>query len=333
MIRLFKDVWLVHESETADNPAICNWTLESRLTSDDELQAAWRELLQMQSTQIVCSEERFCAILLIYWNHILSNFHHPSAREELWRLYLLDLFLKGSVELYSRLDAISLESEFAKIQKIHVPTITQELRLSDLGYEFLLPNYLLEKKGTQPLLAYVRWCCWSLLASELQLFLTEIKTDIFSGHEVTGFSQSLYSTPTRLIPDFMQKNPSWKLVANAKTIEIFDYKNVEKGILALKNMFPTAKDMLVIFNNHARAHRDEQGVNSFAEPIEFIYADRYEELLLRDMEMDFRITYASEHLAKKIVAPMVSKIYRAIRNKDGSQNEYLSYYQVSLRED
>lgn len=328
MFRLFSNVWLVHESEADRRFIHSDWVLQSTLSSQDA-GPAWQKLLDQPAAEIICSDENFVRIILVFWNHTLSHFNSKSVRDELWNLYLLDLVLKNKLEIFNSLKLVDIDAVYSSVCTLNFSELFKTLKLGQLGYEYLLPNYLINGRGKKELLNYVRWCCWSLLASELQLFLKEIRTDIFSGHHVLGHNKSLDKEPVSNLPEIIAKSSSWKLVANHNITRVFNYSDADKGIELLMQHFPTPESMLVIFNNHAQAHRDEQGVNSFADPINLIYAEKYEELLIRDLEMDFRITYASEHLADEVVGTMVSRIYRAFRNNK-HQDSYYKKFEVKL---
>jgi len=333
MIRLFRDVWLLHEDESASgNPHHYDWTSANRLAKAATLSLSqpWDDFLELKEARLICSEQDFGLILFSYWKHLLKSFSLPDTQSELWNLYLLELFLNGKRHTFEKLKQLDTSVLFSSVKNLEIQTFFQKIKFADLGFEFLLPQYLLDGKCKSELLRYVRWCCWSLLASELQLFLNEIKTDIFSGHIVLGHKTGLYHKKSNTLIEEIQNSAAWKLVEDENLLEIFPYRKANEGVTKLKEIFPTAESMLVIFNNHARAHRDEQGVNSFAEPIELIYADQYEELLHRDMQMDFRITYASEHLKEQIVATIISKVYRSVRENGSNNQAYLKNYELTL---
>lgn len=323
----------MHEDEIANgNPLHYDWTSADRLAKATALPQtqAWDDFLDLKEGRIICSEQNFGLILFAYWKHLLKSFSSTETQNELWNLYLLELFLNGKRYTYEKLKLLDTTVLFSSVKNLEIKTFSQKIKFADLGFEFLLPQYLLDGKGKTELLRYVRWCCWSLLASELQLFLNEIKTDIFSGHIVLGHKTGLYHKKSNTLIEEIQNNAAWKLVEDENILEIFSYRKANEGVLKLKKIFPTAESMLVIFNNHARAHRDEQGVNSFAEPIQLIYADQYEELLHRDMQMDFRITYASEHLKDQIVATIISKIYCSVRENGSNNQSYLKNYELNI---
>jgi hypothetical protein len=92
--------------------------------------------------------------------------------------------------------------------------------------------------------------------------------------------------------------------------------------------------LIEIFNNQARAPRDEKGVDSYKEPVQMIYQDRYEELLFRDLTNDFRITYASDSLGENLVCTYLSKIYWAFKSsriEQGDKSEVYPLFELKLK--
>ena len=113
----------------------------------------------------------------------------------------------------------------------------------------------------------------------------------------------------------IQNDPSWSFVLQQSWFEIPRLRDLSDTLREFKKYFPTADSVMKIINNHALAHYDSQVVDSYREPVEMIYAERFEELLMRDLEMPFRMTYASEHLGDYAICTYLSYIYAAHKRR------------------
>jgi hypothetical protein len=304
MIRLFNNVWLTR----------CKSDYDSTISADNLLgknsDAFWQTLLfQEKSIKINCSEEQFVTIFRDFFSNILKD-NSKENLTNLFELYFLNLSLnneKSNLEKYVDI----FQTDYNKISCL------EELSIDNLGYEFLLPNFLLSGLGKTKLLEYVKFCCWSLLSQELQMYATDMKRDIFNAHYITGTDLEFSTSRLSDIPKKMLDHNDWYFILGYD----FDHNNVNVEH-ALRKLFPDYKEMIKIFNNHAIAHRDAAGVDSYLEPVSLIYAEQYEELLYRDLGNDCRITYLSDSLGKNAICTFVSKVYWAYKHSDNPNAIY-----------
>lgn len=298
MIKLFRNVWLVHGTTDSE--------LVRCLIERDHI-AFWNILLYKQHVELEATNESFVKIFVTFFSNTLLQGKNSNEILKLLELYNLEYKLKTGKSLpILAIDDI--------ISEFDLGNILLDIPKSDYGFEIMLPNYLLKKEPKDGLIKYVKWSCWNLLTQELYMFVQDIKRDIFSGHQVTGKNLNLANMNFDSLYGAIEQSQNWKFVLDSKLITDFDIDYTEQSISYFKKYFPTADDLIMIFNNHAKAHRDEQGIDSFREPIEMIYQDRYEELLFRDMLNDFRITYASDNLGKKLVCTFLSKVYKTFKS-------------------
>lgn len=304
MIKLFNNIWLTHYKSDSN----------SSISADDMLgnnrDAFWQTLLFQEKTiKIYCNEEQFVTIFRDFFSNILKD-NSKENLTNLFDLYLLNLALnneKNNLEKYKHL----FQTDYNNISCL------EELSVDNLGYEFLLPNFLLSGVGKTKLMQHVKFCCWSLLSQELQMYATDMKRDIFNAHCITGTDLELSTSQISDIPKKVLADNAWHFILGYD----FDHKNVDVEN-ALRKLFPNYKEMIKIFNNHAIAHRDAPGVDSYLEPVSLIYAEKYEELFYRDLGNDCRITYLSDSLGENAVCTIVSKVYWAYKHSDNPANVY-----------
>jgi hypothetical protein len=304
MIRLFNDIWLTHHIPNQELTMCADELL------GEHSDAFWQTLLFKENTvKIYCSDEQFVTIFRDFFSNILKD----NSKENLIRLfelYFLNLSLNNEKNNLKKYIDI-FQTDYNKIDCL------KELSIDNLGYEFLLPNFLLNGLGKTKLLEYVKFCCWSLLSQELQMYATDMKRDIFNAHYITGTDLKLSTSQLSDVPEKILNHSDWHFILGYD----FDHKstNVEN---ALRKIFPNYKEMIKIFNNHAIAHRDAAGVDSYLEPVSLIYAERYEELLYRDLGNDCRITYLSDSLGETAICTFVSKVYWAHKHSDNPNTVY-----------
>jgi len=316
MIRLFKDVWLCHDYETEET----GLGFPDRETGDklvgDERDAMWLTLIMYEGKRnIFCSEETFMKVFIAFFSNVLKLGYDPATIKYLLNLYLLDQQLKYKADLQfpswtesNIRDGITLYHGDPQLVSAFEP-----LTHSDFGFEFMLPTWIITGEPRDAVLRYTKWCCWTILATEFHIYNADITRDVFNAHHITGsLDLNLINTNPREV--YSKVSRDWRFVFDKSLLKIFPIEKLDEGIANIKRLFPTADDMLKIFNNHAIAHRDHQCVDSFREPVTMIYDDKYERLLVRDMGNEARITYASEHLADITVCTYLSAIYYGFKH-------------------
>lgn len=296
MIRLFNDVWLSHRLSMRG----AEIDVTDLLGNNCEI--FWQTLLFRETkTTIFCSEEEFVKIFKDFFSNILKD-NSKENLINLFDLYCLELSLKKEKNNLAQYRDL-FQTSYTKIYCL------AELSIDNLGYEFLLPNFLLTGNGKNTLLAYVKFCCWSLLSQELEMYATDMKRDIFNAHHVAGKDINIANSQLLDIPTVILNDSTWNFILKYD----FDHKDADVET-ALRTLFPNYKEMIDIFNNHAVAHRDAAGVDSYLEPVSLIYRGQYEELLYRDLGNNCRITYVSDSLGENTVCTFVSKVYWAYKN-------------------
>lgn len=315
MIKLFKDIWLTHNS--IDNDF-------SKCLIENDFNVFWNLLLtQNRRINLECTEDSFVKIFVIFFSNTLVQGKNIDNILNLINLYNLEYKLKTGNSLNFNKELIS-----DIIKNYNLDNDLLNIPKSDYGFEIMLPNYLLSNEPKESLLKHVKWSCWSLLTQELYMYVQDIKRDIFSGYNVVGKDIGLSKKSYDCLYNAIESNLEWRFILDDRLITNFDLEESEESISYFKMFFPTADDLIKIINNHAIAHRDEQSVDSFREPVEMIYQDRYEELLIRDMLNDFRITYASDSLGENLVCTFLSRIYRSYKENDPNKDEVYKMFEL-----
>ena len=313
MIKLFNNVFLTHS--TVDNDFV-------KCLIGKDFNIFWNLLLaNNQSIKLECSNDSFVKVFVTFFSNTLIRGKDLNNISNLLNLYNLEYKLKTGKSLSINKAAIS-----DIIIGYDLGDTLTVIPKSDYSFEIMLPNYLLTGETRDSLLKHVKWSCWSLLTQELYMFVQDIKRDIFSGHHVTGKDINLINYTS--FENIIESDNDWRFVLDDRLITEFDIDTAEESISYFKTFFPTADDLIKIFNNHAKAHRDEQGIDSFREPIEMIYQDRYEEVLIRDMLNDFRITYASDSLGENLVCTFLSKVYQTYKSTISNKEEVYKMFEL-----
>lgn len=280
-LRLFNDVWLIPSTITND--------LGQAFADPNMREQMWFVLYHTPGEHVIqCSPTTFVSTYREFFSTVLTNDPEP----------LLHLYAQGHrLHTGNPLDITKQHP----IQNVNLEYIVPER----LGFEFVLGTFLLTGKLKQSVLQYVEWCCWYLLMQEVLLFVDDMKRDIFHAHLLLGTDPFGYSTAGL-----------WDILNIRDYITTIDIHDASQLKRLIQKWFLQADDLIQFFNNHARYHRDEQGVDSFREPVEMIYDGRYEDLLFRDMNNLFRITYASDGLDNFVVPIYLSKIYSGFKTSN-----------------
>lgn len=299
-MKLFSNIYLCHADKNDD--------LVTYLLGEDK-ESFWQTLV-INPDKIVlnCNSDAFVKIFTDFFSTVLARGKDPRVIEQLLLLYELDYRFKNQGTTFLKREYST--EEFATNSNLDV---LLEIPKSKFSFELMLPNYLLNGEPKTALIDYIRWSCWLIMACEVFTYADDIKRDIFNGHQVVKQDLELYNKHPKEIYSILLENNKWQFLTDQKLFAGFEQSDIETAVDHIKSFFPTADSLLEIINNHARAHRDEQCVDSFREPIEMIYAERYEELLHRDLLNDFRITYVSEKLGDDLSCTWLSKVYWAYK--------------------
>jgi hypothetical protein len=319
MIKLFKNVSISHD--------VCDDEFVKCLIGND-YKIFWVVLLsQNQTINLKCSPNSFKILFVTFFSNVLVQGKNDDIIFNLLSLYDLDYRLKNNKNVF--ID--DFDDLHHLIEQFDLDDVLLDIPKSDYSFEIMLANFLLSGEPKESILKYVKWSCWSLLSQELYMFAEDIKRDIFSGHHVVGKNINISNLDYISIYEVIDKDADWNFILNSRLVTEFDIDTLEESVDHMKSFFPDADSLIKIFNNHAIAHRDEQGIDSFREPIEMIYSDRYEELLFRDMMNNFRITYASDGLGKHLVCTFLSRIYYAFKTDATDKTEIYKMFELRVK--
>ncbi len=319
MIRLFNEIWLCHDYQGDDQSNLPrefqDRELAKVLLDPQNSRPFWESLLFDRRLRYVMTSNReeFVSLFTLFFSAVLKD-KSPENLQSLLDLYFLDAKFKNLPMTAEFCQPLEIQKNLDRFAKTPNP-IPASLSLDQMGFEWMLANHLIDGRCQKALIHYVKWSCWTTLFSELRLFASEIRRDLYNAHEVTESNLGFAKLKAPQILSAIEKDSNWNFVLDHRIFEIPHIDQLENSIAQFKKYFPTANHLMKIINNHALAHYDSQGVDSYREPVEMIYAERYEELLHRDLAMPFRMTYASEHLGDHAVCTYLSRIYHGYKHK------------------
>lgn len=256
-----------------------------------------RELLSYfnnveKKVNIFCDEESFFKILKSYLHSILKN-NTKENIDFILNQYVLDIQLK----------LWKINKEFQEDEKIlnALKSTTDkifeiDINRSQLPFGILLSTWILDRTENESILKYTKFYCWALLYYDLKLFFNDCTIDYYSREKV-------------LLPELE------KMFLNSflKTgIDIFNFEEIVKKFQEHFTIDLVKKFIHLNFINT----RDENCKNSWDSPLDLLYNEEYEELLLRDLEGPYKINYASDMLSAEHVCTFLSYVYKCYRSNN-----------------
>ncbi len=289
-----KDFNSIRNSQTIySTHSISDYLKETSTTINDFL----RELQSNKSEiDLVCDSESFSIILTTFLESILDN---KSEENILFfkENYVLDLKFKTIATSRFNQDQHSskLEEFENTLLKQHTALGKIEVDYKALPFMFLLANWILDKSYHDEVIGYVKFFCWNLLMGEYEVFIKDICIDYYSRNKVIPKEKEHILFDSRLRHQLKY------------TDDIDNYINYFKEVFNVDE----AKSLI---HNYFKNTRDTSYIESYDEPVEMIYSDQYETLLIRDIEGPFKIVYATDELWNFHVTTLLSYIYNSYRS-------------------
>ncbi len=245
-----------------------------------------------ERVDIFCDEESFFKILKSYLYSILKNNTKENINFILEQ-YILDTKLK----IWKNNKKIKEDKKLSNVLKSTTDeNFVIDINRSELPFALLLSTWILDRTENESILKYTKFYCWALLFSDLKLFFNDCAVDYYSRERVL-----LPELENMFLDDFLKTG--------------IDILNFEDKLKKFREYFTIDLVKKFIHLNFINT-RDENCKTSWDSPLELLYDNKYEELLLRDLAGPYKINYASDMLSANHVCAFLSYVYHCYRSNN-----------------
>lgn len=275
----------------------------------------WNKISENPKNQklvLFVDDELLLRFQIGYWRSILKN---PSA-DNLYQLYsyhTLDMKLKRYLYVEDSLtnhqdyilpDQLSKEVFTEKVSSTPPIEAFQKMDKSRVGFELLLANHFLTDKYRSSFLDRLKELSWRAWFDDVEILRSEIINSFYDLKRIFPHASSIFPD-VKLTEHFILSEPklSW----------VLDPRFGERDIEYVKKTY--SKEMFLELGETILKCMEgkDNNVEEHILPTEYVFDDRYEDLLNRNINKQFGCLFVNDQLKKKTNQLLPLLVYEKVR--------------------